>query len=82
MAESIEELRGLSRDELVRRHDSAAQNTSVGTKHYLTELHRRDAEEQSARMVALTQAIHRLTLAIAALTAVSTLAVGIELAGS
>jgi hypothetical protein len=68
VAETIEELRSLSTEEIIRRHDALSGNTSVGTRHYLNELARRDAEEQGRRMVALTRSINRLTWAIAIAT--------------
>jgi hypothetical protein len=60
VAEPIEELRGLSTEEIIRRHDEQAIHTFVGTQHYLDELARRDAEEQGRRMEALTESMNRL----------------------
>src|SRR5215212_8308407 len=68
VAETIEELRSLSTEEIIRRHDKQAQYTIVGTQHYLDELARRDAEEQGRRMEALTRSITYLTWAIAIAT--------------
>lgn len=39
---TIRELRALSKDDLIERHDRLARNTQVGTGHYLQELYRRD----------------------------------------
>ncbi len=78
MAETIEELRSLSREELIRRHDGKAQSTEIGTRHYLAELERRDAHEQAETMVRLTRALALLTVAIVALTVVSVVAVLVD----
>lgn len=64
MAETIEQLRNLPDEEVIRRHDSMTQNTVVGTKHYLDELARRDAVRQGERMERLTKSINVLTWAI------------------
>jgi hypothetical protein len=64
VAETIEELRSLSTEEIIRRHDELTVHTVVGTQHYLDELARRDAEAQGRRMEALTQSITYLTWAI------------------
>src|SRR5436190_18650685 len=68
MAHSLEELRSLPDEELVRLHDHLAQNTSTGVSYYLTELARRDADRQGARMVDLTGEIRTLTGNIASMT--------------
>jgi len=68
VAETIEELRSLSDDELIRRHDALAGNTVVGTQHYLDELTRRDVVRQGERMEKLTRSINILTIAIAIAT--------------
>jgi hypothetical protein len=43
MSYNLRQLREMPLEELVERHDSAAQNTSVGVKYYLEEIARRDA---------------------------------------
>ncbi len=68
MAETIEQLRNVPDEEVIRRHDSMAQNTVVGTQHYLNELARRDAVRQGERMERLTVSINRLTWVIMAAT--------------
>jgi hypothetical protein len=68
MAETIEDLRRLPAEEVIRRHDQLARNTSVGTKHYLNELTRRDAVRQGERMERLTASINRLTWIITVAT--------------
>jgi hypothetical protein len=55
MAESIKQLRQLTDDEIIARHDKHAQSTSVGTNHYLTGLARRDQEKHDQVMLDLTE---------------------------
>ena len=77
MHESVNDLRGLSDDELIRRSDSLARNTVVGTQHYLDELNRRDQVRQTEAMLALTKWITRMTVVI---TVAAILSVGISIA--
>ena len=56
MAHSIEELRRLSDDELIRQHDEAAKSTFVGTGYYLDEIRRRESDRRERRMERLTWA--------------------------
>jgi hypothetical protein len=86
---SLEQLRGLPTEELVRRHDRLATNTSVGVSYYLEELARRDAAAQTQTIIelteqmaassrtveALTRVIVKLTVVVAVLTAASLVAV-------
>ena len=76
MAETIEELRSLHTEEIIRRHDYLAGHilelpAEVDTQRYLDELARRDAEEQGRRMEALTRWITYLTWAITIATFIS-----------
>jgi len=68
MAETIEELRSLPDEDIIRRHDARTQNTVVGTKHYLNELARRDMERQGERMEKLTRSMNRLTIVVTIVT--------------
>ena len=70
MAETIEELRSLPDEEIIKRHDAQAVHTVVGTQHYLNELARRDAVRQGERMEALTRSINVLTVVITIATVV------------
>lgn len=70
MSHSIEDLRALPREELIARHDAAAQNTTVSVSYYLEELARRDAAESGRQMLELTEEVARLTWVIAGLTVV------------
>jgi hypothetical protein len=47
MSYTIEELRGLSTEELIAAHDRRTDNVSWGVKDYLDEFGRRDARELS-----------------------------------
>ena len=64
MASPLKDLRALTDDELIRRHDAAAQHTVVGTNHYLQELARRDQERQ-------TRSTNRLNVVMTVLTFVT-----------
>jgi hypothetical protein len=55
-------------EELVRQHDHLALTTTQGVDYYLTELARRDADRQGARMVDLTAEIRTLTGNIQSMT--------------
>jgi hypothetical protein len=61
MAESIAELRALTDEDLIRRHDQHAPAVVVATGHYLGELRRREAARSEARMIALTEKAVTLT---------------------
>jgi hypothetical protein len=74
MAKKIEELRKMSMDELIRAHDSHAQNTVVGTQFYLDEIVRREAEAQTQAMIGLTKRLEILTWVIMFLTLVNAVA--------
>jgi hypothetical protein len=75
MAETIAELRELSDDEIIRRHDQKASNTGVGTHHYLAELARRDQDRASDVMLAYTRQIKIMTVIVTVATIISTLLV-------
>lgn len=72
MAETIEQLRSLPDEEIIRRHDEQTHiaRTSYGTQHYLNELARRDAVRQGERMERLTISINRLTWVVTGATIV------------
>ena len=71
MAETIKELRALPTEELIRQHDNHATHTVVGTGHYLQELARRDADEQTQAMLRLTRVMTVLTAVITILTIIN-----------
>jgi hypothetical protein len=74
MAESIAQLRKLSEADLIRIHDSTAENTVVGTAHYLAELGRRDQQKTSDVMLQYTREMDKMTRRITFLTIVTTVA--------
>lgn len=61
MAHSIEELKKLSDDELIRKHDEEAKNTVVGTRYYVDEIRYREQARLTSVMLRLTVAIFVLT---------------------
>ena len=60
----IEDLRKLSEDELIQRHDASMQNRVAHYNIFLDELARREAMRQGERMETLTASINRLTWVI------------------
>jgi hypothetical protein len=73
MAEMLAELRALSDEELIARHDRQAPRTVVGTNHYLVELARRDQDRQTQAMLDLTRSIRTLTLIVTVATGIGVL---------
>ncbi len=71
MAETISELRTLSDDELIRRHDDHAPNVQVATGHYFQELYRRDQKRGTEAMLSYTRRITWMTLAITVATLIN-----------
>jgi hypothetical protein len=74
MSEKIADLRALTDDEIISRHDVAARNTSVGVNFYLDELRRREqvrAIEASNRLArrAFWLGVTNTVLALAAVIA-------------
>jgi hypothetical protein len=74
---TLAELRAMSEEELIRRHDEH-ETWSAGPGYYLDELARRDAARQTAIMVRSTETIRRLTWCIAGLTLVVTVLTAIS----
>ena len=60
-AQTIDQLRGMSTEQLIAEHDATARNVVVGTKHYLTELARRDNAETNQRVLELTEQMSEMT---------------------
>jgi len=57
MAHSLRELRSLPDDELIIRHDHAAESTTTGVSYYLNELARRETDRATQTMLRCTYAI-------------------------
>ena len=70
MSESVAELKKLSDEELVERHDKQAQHTQVGIKFYLDELRGRENARLSRSVEKMTRAILWLTVIIGIATLV------------
>ena len=68
---TIAELRALSDETLIERHDAlvkAPGGVVGGVSYYLEELARRGADRTNQRMTKLTEDIHRMTIAITVMT--------------
>ena len=80
MSETVEQLRALPDDELVRKHDHQAKSTIVDTRHYLDELNRRYQNRQTDSMLQFTKWITFMTVVVTIATLVNVgLAVGVLL---
>ena len=55
MSESFSELRALTDEQLIEKHDQRAKTTTVGTQHYLDELNRRHQDRQTEAMLGYTR---------------------------
>jgi hypothetical protein len=75
MTYSYAQWRQLSREALIDEFDRLAANTQHGLAFLAEELVRRDMQEQNGRIEAMTKHIRGLTIIIAILTVVSTVAV-------
>ena len=68
MALTLSDLRSLTDDELVERHDIQAKSTVVGIQYYLDELSRRHQEQQTKSMLRFTKWITVMTVVITVAT--------------
>jgi len=66
----VNDLRSMSEEELMRRHDNDMQNRAAHYNIYLDELRRRETLRQGERMERLTTSINRLTWVITGATIV------------
>ena len=71
MALSLSDLQNLTDDELVKRHDSQAKTTVVGTQYFVDELNRRYQERQTNAMLRFTKWITVMTVVITLATLAS-----------
>jgi hypothetical protein len=78
----IEELRGMSEEELMRHHDEQTQYRAHHYNIYLDELARREMVEQGKRMEALTKSINHLTWVIMGATIVGAFLTAVSLLSS
>jgi len=79
MAETYEELRKLSMDELIQRYDRVAKNTVDSQLFLREEIARRDAEAQTAQMIRINNQMRYMTIIITISTIISTVAVIISI---
>ncbi len=68
MAQSYEELRSLTDEELVEWYDASSANVSLGLGFIRDEIHRREMAKAQHQMEQLTSSILLLTVALAILT--------------
>jgi len=71
MSELLKDLRVLSDEEIIDRHDRLAESTQVGVNHYLREIVRRDQDRQTKAMLNFTKWITIMTVAIMIFTIVN-----------
>ncbi|EOX1767270.1 hypothetical protein ACPDME_003489 [Vibrio cholerae] len=68
MIPTYEELKGLSREEIIERYNQIGKHTVVGTQFYLDELIRRQNEEQTNAMLKINKRMQYMTVLITILT--------------
>ena len=68
---SLSDLRNLTDDELVGKHDYQAETTVIGIQYFLDELNRRHQERQTRAMLRFTTWITIMTVAITLATLAS-----------
>ena len=71
MSQTLEQLRALSDDELVRGHDKLAPSFTAVPQHYLDELNRRYQERQTESMLRFTKWITVMTVVITSATVIN-----------
>ncbi|MFO7583969.1 MAG: hypothetical protein R6W69_04490 [Anaerolineales bacterium] len=71
MTSSLKELRSLSSEDLIKKHDQLARTTSHSVNYYLQELARRDQNAQTEVMLKLTRWITWMTAVITLATIVN-----------
>lgn len=79
MSYSLNDLRTIPDDELIKQHDAMAQHTSVGVQYFLDELARRDAVKLAQETQAATNEMRMLTRVITGLTALNVIVVVVSL---
>ncbi|MCZ7673804.1 MAG: hypothetical protein M5U34_45140 [Chloroflexi bacterium] len=79
MAESYEELRKLTKEQLIQKYDSLAKSTQIGLNFLRDEIARRDAEEQTAQMIQVNNQMRNMTIIITVFTIINVIAVIISL---
>ena len=76
MSETLAQLRGLSDEEIIKRHDAKAQppgagHPQIGVNYYLAELARRDQDRHTRAMLGYTKRIMCMTVVMTISTIVN-----------
>jgi hypothetical protein len=71
LADSLQELRALSTDELIARYDRLAPSTMEGLAFLRDEINRRDQDVVTQEMLRLTREMHRMTQVTTAATVIA-----------
>jgi len=71
VAQSYEDLRRFSKEEVVELYNRAAPNVQLGLAFYRDELAHREVEEQNQRIIKMTRGIWVMTLVITVTTIVN-----------
>jgi hypothetical protein len=79
MGHTYAELRRMSVNELVDEYDILAEHVEPTAELCRQEIARRELEEYSQRLLAMTAVMKRLTWVITALTAINVILVGLQL---
>jgi hypothetical protein len=79
MAGSYEELRKLTKEQLIQEYDKRARSTQIGLDFLREEIARRDAEEQTVQMLRMTAQMRTMTIVIMVFTIINVIAVIVSL---
>ncbi|MHB8160811.1 MAG: hypothetical protein ACYDGS_10065 [Thermoleophilia bacterium] len=71
MSELLKDLRTLSDEDIIEKHDSLAERTEANVKYYLREIERRDQDRQTESMLKYTNWIKVMTVAIMIFTIIN-----------
>lgn len=71
MAPTVKELRRMTEQEIIERHDQGIEHVQAGTTYWLDELAQRQADRHTRTMLRLTWVIAALTVTIGILTVVN-----------
>ena len=71
MVRTIEQLRAVSDEELIKEHDAGVEYVNVGLNYYREELARRDQDRQTQKMLDYTKQLWILTIIVTIATVLS-----------
>lgn len=77
--ETYDDMAKLSIEELKKRYDYSAKNTSAGLGFYREEIGRRETDKMNADMLSMTKHMRNMTIAISIMTLANVIAVVIQL---